>query len=203
MSYSDKESHSGSKQRWIDDTHRARRDAEQVRREIPPTMVHTAPYDVPQLVDYYNRMLFEYASHIRPHRDVVPGKWKEVLGKVRVPKDGEEVELGRANSRGELPASQALAQAPTEHREVSLANLRDRWMTDNLVTVTVRFFDPWQGDRIEHISKVLYLPVYAGDKVRDQLNDCVEDIGWLPDPSSRDLEDNDEDDLIEPESFRR
>lgn len=203
MAYTDKESHSGSKQRWIGDTHQARQDAQQVRREIPPEMVHTAPYDVPQLVDYYNRMLFEYHSHIRPHRDVVPDKWDEVLERVPVPKDGAEVELEQANSRGELPAAQALARADTELREVSLANLREQWVTDNVVSITARFFDPWQGDRVETISKVLYLPVYAGDKVRDQLNDCVEDIGWLPDPSSRNIEDTDEDDLIKPESFRR
>lgn len=175
-----KEERSDSQARWVNDTHKARRNAMEIRRRIPPDYVRTPPFDVPELVDYYNRLLFEYVSHLRPKREDVEERWEAPVTEVSVPKDGTVVEVGSTDHRGGLDPESHIFEAEWTNREVSLKSLHAEWIGENHVTIDVIGYDPYQGPIRSQVTKVLHLPVWAADAVLQQADDCLNEMGWLP-----------------------
>lgn len=179
MAYGEDE-HEGSKQRWINDTHEARRNAMEIRRQIPPEATDTPPIDVPEYVDFYNRLVHEYAAQLQPKAgELGEDYWEEDLTTVEVPKSGARVDLGRVELDRE-GLDGAVYQAPTEPRTIRLSTLHRDWVEDGSVTVTVAGRDPWSGDFERAVTKRLYLPVRAADRVVQQCNACLNWLGWLP-----------------------
>lgn len=192
MAYGEDET-SGSKQKWIEDTHEARRDAIGIRNKIPPELVRTPVHDPPELVDYYNRLVHQYASQIRPKSGALRDMWEREVATVRVPRDGESVDIGMADAWGEVDTSGAIAQLPTDDRPVSCAALRAvetgewDWATASF-RYTVRYTDPAGGPGEIHDQKKVFLPVFALDRIMDVLNECLDELGWIPDQTMRDYE---------------
>lgn len=174
-----------SKSKWVSDTHDYRREAVQVREEIPPQLVHTNPFDVPEIVDYYNRLLYKYHGQLLPKAEAVGDLWTTQLGSVDVPPSGQTVDAGMADVFGNVDTSGAIHGLEWEPRPVSLANLRD-WREASF-TVTLVYQDPGMGPQNIVERKALYLPVNAIDTCMDQLNRVLEDLGWLPDAAEKEL----------------
>lgn len=179
-SYYKDETTDGSKSRWIEDTHEARRTALELRREINGSLLNHPPFDVPDVVDYYNRMVHEYASQIRPKQQMLADLWTEELATVNVPDSGGRVHVGQTDAFGDFGGQDPIFQIDWTDREVSLDTLRKNWQTENQVRYTVEAIDPSNGP-VERVQrKTLYLPVWACDRVVDQLNQCLNELGWLP-----------------------
>lgn len=189
----------GSKDQWIRNTHEALDDAEELRQEIPPEMVRTKPYDPPEVVDYYNRLVHRFARRVRPKKkalgahlveehddDPETSLWTQQVAKVSVPKDGQTVDVGDANIHGEIELGDAFELVEWKTETVRLSNLSE-W-NEKQVTVTAGYQIPGGEPDEKVVRKSLYLPVYALDAVVDQLNICLDDLGWLPDASEKPIE---------------
>lgn len=181
------EDNENSKSQWIRDTHEARDDVVEVRQQIPAEYTNTPPYDVPPIVDHFNRRIHHYASQIRPKSEAVGPIWEKELVEVRVPPDNVEKET-EPNIHGEVNTDEILEQIEWETEQVSLDDLRD-WSSKSF-ELTVKYRDPSarNGKATETIQKMLYLPVYAGDRVVDALNECMNELGWLPEATARPVE---------------
>lgn len=199
MDFSKPEQQDGSKNQWIKNTHEALDDVEELRQEIPAEYVRTEPFDPPELVDYYNRLVHRFASRVRPKKNALGAHlvldqghdpqeslWTQQITTVNVPKDGETVDVGQSNVHGEIDISDALNKVDWEAEPLRLSNLRD-W-NQKQVKVDVCYFVPGVGTDETTVRKSIYLPVYALDGVVDQLNECLEDLGWLPDASEKEIE---------------
>lgn len=193
-SYHRNEDNSSSKNRWIEDTHEARRDAIAVRQEINAQYVRTKPFDVPEVVDIYNRMIHKYAAQLRPKFEhsavddqerVADSLWYEELCTVDVPPEKGRVQLGSANIFGEIDADEAIFKLNWDDKPVRIADLN--WWKDAQTHVVAEYDVSGGVANQEHIWKTLFLPVYAADCVFDQLNRCLEDLGWLPEESAKDI----------------
>lgn len=191
------EEQDGSKNQWVRNTHEALEECEQVREQIPSELVHVDPYDVPKVVDVYNRAVQRFARRIRPKKkalgahlveeyghDPEESLWTQELTHVHVPVSGETVDGGTANVHGEASISDPLSHVEREPKEVRLSNLQE-W-SHKQVTVTVETDVGGQMQR-EIIRKAIFLPPTALDAVVDQLNSCMEDLGWLPDVSEKEV----------------
>lgn len=168
-----------SRQQWLKDAHEKRQVAESIREVIPSEWIRTPPIDVPQHVEFYNRALQQYAAKIRPKRDQVGEKWNRVLAQVEVPPQGVRIDAGLADAAGEF-GDGLIYDAEWVPRDVSLSNLRTQWSANARVDYTIHGVDRWQGEREEERTKELHIPVWAADMVYDQLNDCLNDLQWLP-----------------------
>lgn len=186
MSYQNEDQADRSKSRWIEDTHEHRRSAMEVRQEIPPEWAHIAPFDVPELVDYYNRLLHQYAAQLRPKQDSLHTLWSEHLTDVEVPPNDVEVDVGTTDVFGGFDGDSALYKVEWEERPVSLDSLQKKWASNNQVHLNVIAADPNGDDVDETISKTLYLPPHAANLVLDQLNQCLDHLGWLPETTVTD-----------------
>lgn len=195
MSWGSTDDNESSKNRWIEDTHEARRDVLAVRQEISADLVNTAAFDVPEVVDIYNRMIHKYAAQLRPKFErsaeddderVADTLWFEELCTVSIPPEKGRVELGSANIFGEIDADDAIYKLDWVDKPVTLNNLN--WWKDAQTYVVVDFAVSGGTTGQEHLRKTLHLPVYAADRVFDQLNRCLEDLGWLPEETAKDIE---------------
>lgn len=192
------EEQDGSKNQWVRNTHEALQECEQVREQIPAELVHVEPYDVPKVVDVYNRAVHRFARRIRPKKkalgahlveeyghDPKDSLWTQELSKVNIPVSGETVDGGNANVHGEASVSDPLSHVDREPQVVRLSNLQE-W-SHKEVSVTVEFGVRGQKQQ-EIVRKAIYLPPTALDAVVDQLNSCMEDLGWLPDVSEKEVD---------------
>jgi len=199
MDFSKPQDQDGSKDRWIDKIHDAVEEVETLRGEIQPELIGTAPYDPPRQVDYYNRLVQRFTRRVRPKKrglgahlveeegkDPESSLWTQQVATVQVPKSGQTVEVGHANIHGEVQIDDPFQLVDWESKPVRLSNLRD-W-AEKQITVTVEFQKTGGSVGKQHIRKSVYLPVFALDAAVDQLNQCLDDLGWLPDASEKEIE---------------
>lgn len=199
MDFSKPEEQDGSKNQWIQNTHNALDEVEELRQEIPAELVDTTPYDPPEVVDYYNRLVQRFARRVRPKKrglgahmveehghDPEESLWTQQVAVVNLPKSGETVDVGEANVHGEIDIGDPFQLVDWETHPVRLSNLRE-W-NEKQMTLTAEYQKPGGAPGKKHIRKSVYLPVFALDAVVDQLNQCLDDLGWLPDASEKEIE---------------
>jgi len=181
----------GGPDAWRRQTHRIREALTETLVEIP------AEYPALRMVfasrphKQLHNLMHEYRQQAAPWRDRVngdddeSGRWHETLQTVAVPRADAQVTLSR--DKADLLATASDRELFAElydrvervDREITLANLDDHFI-DSSVTLTVRGWVRNQGQSDRVLREPLYIPVRVARRARDQLDDCFNEFGWLP-----------------------
>jgi hypothetical protein len=147
---------------------------------------HT-PGDGPALVQLRHAQTLDYYRHVAPKRDGIRGgKWDEVVATVPVP-TAEPIDLGLSDWYGAYDAGELLGAADRTTEPVSLATLPE-FARENTVQLTATVTHRATGETMTETRQVeLHLPPAACDAILGQLDDCLEDLRWLPDAGDLEL----------------
>ena len=185
MSYADEDPAKGAWKRSLLD---AREQARLALSECAGSGVdnHT-PVDVPELVQYCHAQTLDYYRHVAPKRDGIRGgKWDDVVATVPVP-TAEPIDLGLSDWYGAYDAGELLGAAEWTTEPVSLATLPE-FARENTVQLTATVTHRATGETMTETRQVeLHLPPAACDAILGQLDDCLEDLRWLPDAGDLEL----------------
>jgi hypothetical protein len=155
---------------------------------VPAEYVRTEPYDVPQVVDYLNRLLLEVWGMVNPMADALTvDTWEEPLGQVPAPKDGAVLDVGPVRDKSTLNTAALAGQLSREPRSVVLKTLQQDWSSDAYVQFSVTGRDEWSGEFETQEWLSLRLPVWACDAAFHALTECLENLGWLPEASEQEV----------------
>ena len=139
------------------------------------------PVNVPELVQFLHAQTMDYYRHIRPKRQGIRGgKWEEPLVSVEVPQS-QTVDCGMTDWYGEFDIGDVLTDAEWTAKPVALGTLREKWAQGTSVRISAEVVHRGTRERItEHRDLQLHLPPAACAAVLEQLDDCLEDLGWIP-----------------------
>lgn len=167
--------------------------------------------------------LFEYFSVFEPKKDQFGGDidpeevdretirdslWWAPVTQVQIPVDGVvqlngDADMLKNGASDTEVFSEIAGMVPKQGVTVRLGSLRWLFQDQNTFQVDVKGWVSNQGPVSRPVSDTRYLPVTAIHDVRRQLDECLEQAGWLPDIESTPRTEITDEMLEEVEEWRR
>lgn len=146
-----------------------------------PAIDNENAVNAPELVQYLHSQTLDYYRHIAPKAATLQSDvWERELTTVRVP-ETQTIDGGTTNWHGDYDVDDVLGQASWTHKPVQLETLRQEWQRDTRVIVGIEIVHRATGDEIlEHREFTLHLPPAACEEVIGALDECLDDLRWLP-----------------------
>lgn len=174
---------------WKRSLWEARRQAREMYAYISPDVPLSQVINAGKRQVFAHRLTLDYWSHLAPHGEKItgdhPNLWTETLLTETVPESGATIDAGRSNMYGEYDVGNIISQLPTEERPVQLSTLREVWQQQNELTFEVTYKTTRLRESDVH-RRTIHLSPRAISAVLDQLDRCLEDLNWLPEPGMQD-----------------
>lgn len=164
-----------------------RRSAQQLlsKCDSDPRIGKYSTINVPRVVRRLHSAVLAYADQIRPKSERLrEGLWKVDLmqedgrQRVEVPKSGT-YDMGSTDMYGDIDFGDVLQEADTEYVEVNPNTLNRHWREGNQITLTA-VAHAGSREISEDRTYTYHLPPAACSALINHLDECVEDMDWLP-----------------------
>lgn len=163
---------------WKNALWEARRGAREALSAIPDDVPRHSILHAPKEQVVAHRYLLDYHSHLETHVEVFKEEWEEVLFQRKLPPRESTVDV-ESGIYGEYDAESALYELEWITQDISLATLREVWKEGNEVVYSVRV----DGQPREQRREVYHLSPRAISICLSQLDKCLHQLGWVPDPA--------------------
>jgi len=179
VSYSDDDTTAESWKRSLIESRQQARDA--LSECASRSVSNRNAVNVPPIVQFLHAQTIDYWRHVRPKRQgILGGLWEEQITTVTVPKGGI-VEQGQSDWYGNYDVGDLLQSAEWVDRPVTLGNLGTEWVDGGQVQLMAEFTHRATRETMYETQTVdIHLPPAACDRIISQLDDCLEDLRWLP-----------------------
>jgi len=171
------------KEGWKRDAQAARERARDALAECSrPEIDDWNAVNAPELVQYLHGQTMDYYRHVAPKRKGISDDlWTDSLTTVQVPND-QRVDCGLTDWHGEFELGDLVEQATLSERPVRLDKLAEHWQYQTTGTIQAEVTHRATGEQLtRHRQFTIHLPPAACHAVISQLDDCLEDLEWLPD----------------------
>lgn len=181
----DREEIQSARSAYVRKTHDVAEELAEELESIPPSVDNwDTQSDLPS-VQFAHNILLRYAGRVAPKSSDLRGDlWEEVLDHVTVPKPGQRVDCGRTNAYGEIDLDNVDALIETTTVPLSLEGL-DWWRQKNQIDI-ICVADG--GDTVRRLRQTHHLPLAGIRLLQSQLNQCIDDLGWLGEAAEEDYE---------------
>lgn len=138
--------------------------------------------DAPQIVQFCHAKTMDYYRHISPKASGLPEElWKTEITRVAVPAP-QQIEAGMTNWYGDYELDGVLSEADWTEKPVTLDTLREEWQETSTVDIEIHIENRATGEvTVEQQRFDIHLPPAACEAVIQRLDECLDDLKWLPD----------------------
>lgn len=166
------------KRSLLDARHGAR---EALAESVRPEIDNWQAIDTPQVVQYCHAKTMDYYRHIAPKAAGLPSElWSDPVTEVRVP-DTQQIDAGLTDWYGRYELDDILDDAERTEKPVALDTLREEWQENATADIEVQVENRATGETEQEYRRFdLYLPPAACDAVIQRLDECLENLNWLP-----------------------
>lgn len=154
--------------------------------------------EAPNVVQYLHAQTLDYYRHIAPKAEEIDEeRWNDPLLSVSVP-ETQTIEVGMTNWYGDYELDDVLSNAKWVDKPVVLASLRDDWQKDATAAIEIVITDrATRTETREYRQYDLTLPPAACEAILGALDECLEELGWLPEVTGETPRTQIDDDLIQ------